>query len=78
MNLFPFSSRQNGLRTRNKHLFLFSIDNLNNLAPKNSNKKLCKNDMEQTHFLPSFNTVKPQIGWKWVNKEKKECTIGNY
>jgi hypothetical protein len=22
-------------------------------------------------FLPSFNTVKPQIGWKWVNKERK-------
>jgi hypothetical protein len=22
-------------------------------------------------FLPPFNTVKPQIGWKWVNNERK-------
>jgi hypothetical protein len=22
-------------------------------------------------FFPLFNTVKPQIGWKWVNKERK-------
>jgi hypothetical protein len=26
---------------------------------------------EQTHFLPPFNTFNPQIGWRWVNKERK-------
>jgi hypothetical protein len=25
----------------------------------------------QTRFPPLFNTLKPQIGWKWVNKERK-------
>jgi hypothetical protein len=37
-----FSSMQNGLRTRNKHYFIFSIDNLNNLATKMANNKTLK------------------------------------
>jgi hypothetical protein len=30
-----------------------------------------KNDIGANMFSPLFNTVKPQIGWKWVNKERK-------
>jgi hypothetical protein len=37
--LFYFSSSQNDLRTRNKHQFIFSIDNLNNLATKMANNE---------------------------------------
>jgi hypothetical protein len=72
MKLFYFSSRQNGLRKRNKHQFIFSIDNLNNLATKMANKEtLQKKYRTNTSFLPPFNTIKFQIGWKWVNKERK-------
>jgi hypothetical protein len=52
MKLFYFSSRQNGLHKRNKYQFIFSIDNLNNLATKMTNKEtLQKNNMEQTHIF---------------------------
>jgi hypothetical protein len=37
--LFYFSFSQNDLCTRNKHQFIFSIDNLNNLATKMANKE---------------------------------------
>jgi hypothetical protein len=39
MKLFYFSSRQNSLRKRNKNHFIFSIDNLNNMATKMVNKE---------------------------------------
>jgi hypothetical protein len=33
---------------------------------------LCKrNDIGTNMFPPLFNTVKPQIEWKWMNKERK-------
>jgi hypothetical protein len=28
-------------------------------------------------FLPPFNTIKPQIGWNWVNRERKIRTRVN-
>jgi hypothetical protein len=62
--LFYFSSSQNDLRTRNKHQFIFSIDNLNNLATKMANKETLQKYRTNTHFLPPFNIDKPQIGWK--------------
>jgi hypothetical protein len=34
-----FSSSQNGLHKRNKKCFIFSIDNLNNLATEMANKE---------------------------------------
>jgi hypothetical protein len=52
MKLFYFSSRQNGLRKRKQNQFIFSIDNLNNLATKMANKEtLQKNNTEQTHLF---------------------------
>jgi hypothetical protein len=72
MKLFYFSSRKNGLCKRNKNQFIFLIDNLNNLATKMANKEtLQKKYGTNTSFLPTFNTTKFQIGWKWVNKERK-------
>jgi hypothetical protein len=63
---------QNGLRTRNKHYFIFSIDNLNNLATKMANKKtLKKYDTEQTCLLSFYLTplkmrlVESQEGIGW-------------
>jgi hypothetical protein len=45
----------------------------NFLSTKIANKEtLQKNGIgTNTSFLPLFNTVKPQIGWKWVNKKRK-------
>jgi hypothetical protein len=37
-----------------------------------ANKETLKNDIAtNTSFLTSFNIVKPQIGWKRVNKKRK-------
>jgi hypothetical protein len=52
MKLFYFSSSQNGLCKRKQNQFIFSIDNLNNLATKMANKEtLQKNNTEQTHLF---------------------------
>jgi hypothetical protein len=59
MKLFYFSSRQNGLHKRNKNQFIFSIDNLNNLATKIANSEtLQKNNTKQTCLLSPSNTIK--------------------
>jgi hypothetical protein len=43
------------------------------LSTKMVNKEtLQKKDIgTNTSFLPLFDTVKPQIRWKWVNNERK-------
>jgi hypothetical protein len=46
------------------------------MSTKKSNKEtLQKKDIgTNMSFLPLFNIVKSQIGWKWVNKKRKIIT----
>jgi hypothetical protein len=54
IKLLNFSSKQNDLPTRNKHQFIFSIDNLNSLPTRMVNKDfLQKMIWNKYDFSPS-------------------------
>jgi hypothetical protein len=70
---FLFFIEANGLRKRKQNQFIFSIDNLNNLATKMANKEtLQKNNTEQTRLfslhLTPLNFKLDENGW--IRKEK--------
>jgi hypothetical protein len=43
----------------------------NKKASSEHHLTFAKNRYRDKHAPPLFNTVKPQIGWKWMNKERK-------
>jgi hypothetical protein len=57
MKFFYFSFKKNGLRTRNKHYFIFSIDNLNNLTTKMINKETLKKISKRDEWAVELNEL---------------------